>query len=147
MQKLTYPPEFYAQRGDILVAANGGHKGDYYLFLRTASGPDKDMFGNSLPGTERHSFNLFNLNNGKARQSEIDRQFVSKLNGIDQFIPLRELENHFGFRLAVVTDELTIAPKVKAVVDNERKTELAVLAQDFLRMIGAGSMPGHAYVM
>ena len=149
MQHLTYPPELYAQRGDILVAASGDHKNDYYMLIRTASGSDRDMFGNILPGTKRHSFNLVNLNNGKARQSEIERLFVTKQDGIEQFIPLRDLENHFGFKLAVVTDELTIAPKVKAAVDQEREGELTMLAEDFLRMIGAGTTCGGrtCYVM
>jgi hypothetical protein len=151
MQKLTFPPSLYAQRGDILVATSGSHKGDYYMFLRTASGPDKDMLGNDLPGIMRHSFNLFNLNNGKARQSEIDRLFVSKLDGVNEFIKIADLEQHFGFGLSVVTDELTIAPKVKAAVDTERAAErsqeLSELIADFLRMITDAPKVQMHYVM
>ena len=100
------------KRGDILRATNGPHKGDYYLFARTCAGPDTNVVGQPIDGTKNYAYNLFNLSNGKARQTESHKILVSWRDGVNFTVGLPLIESHFGMTFELATDMVTVGPKI-----------------------------------
>lgn len=118
-----------AKRGDILRVTAGPHAGGAYRFVRTMSGRDRDLCGDEV-GPTRYTYNLFNVNTGKARVTENSRQFRSTFDGVNSPIPLTALENFFGLGLRNVTDEPTIAPVVNKAIDAQQvKQDVAAAMQ------------------
>ena len=109
------------KRGDILTARSGEHAGENYLLVRVASNERTSGFGNELqyPTTD-YLFNLVNTNTGKARITELDRLFETTRDGINNPIPLRDLEKHFKMTFQKATDVRAIASDVNKAVDARR---------------------------
>ena len=134
------------KRGDILRATNGPHKGDYYLFARTCAGPNTNVVGQPIDGTKTYAYNLFNLSNGKARQTESHKIFVSWRDGVDFGFKPNTLEDHFGMTFELATDMVTVGPKVSEVIaEQENQDEGIALVKDFLKAMsdafGVGFVP------
>ena len=115
----------YVKRGAILRAMSGPTKGDYYLFVRTMGGQDKtfDFLGNEIPGMHgmtSYAYKLVNITDvGKARQTEVERQFITSDDGVTWRIPLDKLVAHYGIDLVDVTDVSEIKVNVKEILDNK----------------------------
>lgn len=125
------------KRGDILRATSGEHKGDYYLFARTCAGPNTNVVGQPINGTKTYAYNLFNLSNGKARQTESHKIFVSWRDGVDFGFKPNTLEDHFGITFELATDMVTVGPKVTEVIaKQENQDESIALVKDFMKAIG-----------
>lgn len=137
------------KRGDILRATNGPHKGDYYLFARTCAGPNTNVVGQPIDGTKNYAYNLFNLSNGKARQTESHKIFVSWRDGVDFGFKPGTLEDHFGMTFELATDMVTVGPKItEAVAVQENQNQDIALVKDFLKAmseaLGVGFVPAPA---
>ena len=125
------------KRGDILRATSGEHKGDYYLFARTCAGPNTNVVGQPINGTKTYAYNLFNLSNGKARQTESHKIFVSWRDGVVTGFKPNTLEAHFGMTFELATDMVTVGPKVSEVIaKQENQDESIALVKDFMKAIG-----------
>lgn len=137
------------KRGDILRATNGPHKGDYYLFARTCAGPNTNVVGQPIDGTKNYAYNLFNLSNGKARQTESHKILVSWRDGVNFTVGLPRIENHFGMTFELATDMVTVGPKItEAVAVQENQNQDIALVKDFLKAmseaLGVGFVPAPA---
>ena len=137
------------KRGDILRATSGEHKGDYYLFARTCAGPNTNVVGQPINGTKNYAYNLFNLSNGKARQTESHKIFVSWRDGVNFTVGLPLIESHFGMTFELATDMVTVGPKItEAVAVQENQDENITLVKDFLKAmseaLGVGFVPAPA---
>lgn len=125
------------KRGDILRATSGEHNGDYYLFARTCAGPNTNVVGQPIDGTKTYAYNLFNLSNGKARQTESHKIFVSWRDGVVAGFKPSTLEAHFGMTFELATDMVTVGPKVTEVIaKQENQDESIALVKDFMKAIG-----------
>ena len=124
-------------RNTILEALSGEHRGEFYRLSRVAGGKDRDCMGNMIATSPmRYAFNLFNVNTGKARQTETDRLFVTTLDGVNQGIPLHKLESHFNMQFQVATNEPVIAPKVNAaIVEEQAKSHTINMAKVLLSLL------------
>lgn len=117
----------YIKRGAILRCTSGATKGHYYLFVRTMGGQDKtfDFLGNELPGMNgatSYTYNLVNVTDiGKARQTEVDRQFVTTCDGVTWGVSLDELVAHFGIGLEDVTDVASVNVQIKEILDQKHE--------------------------
>jgi len=127
-------------RNTILEALSGPHQGEFYRLSRVTGGKDKDCMGNVIATSPmRYAFNLFNVNTGKARQTETDRLFVTTLDGVNQGIPLHKLESHFNMQFQVATNEPVIAPKVNAAIVEEQKVNTTIdMAKVLLSLLNGG---------
>lgn len=137
------------KRGDILRATTGPHKGDYYLFARTCAGPNTNVVGQPIDGTKNYAYNLFNLSNGKARQTESHKIFVSWRDGVVFGFKPSTLEAHFGMTFELATDMVTVGPKItEAVAVQENQNQDIALVKDFLKAmseaLGVGFVPAPA---
>lgn len=92
------------QRGALLRAVSGEKVGDMYMLVREATNVyAKDAAGNNI-GAPKNLFNLVNLTNeGKTRVSNPNRKLVW---GHDE-VPVDTLEQHFGFQMVLVADNIS----------------------------------------
>lgn len=131
----------YIKRGAILRCTSGPTKGHYYLFVRTMGGQDKtfDFLGNEIPGMDgmtSYAYNLVNITDiGKARQTEVERQFVSSNDGVTWGVPLDELVAHFGIGLEDVTDVASIKVQVKEILDQKHEEKQVEHVLDMAKVI------------
>ena len=115
----------YVKRGAILRCNSGPTSGHFYLLVRTMGGQDKtfDFLGNEIPGMDgmtSYAYNLVNITDvGKARQTEVDRQFVSSIDGVTWGVPLSDLEKHYGLSLMDVTDVSEIKVQMKEILNQK----------------------------
>ena len=104
------------KRGALLRAVSGEKVGDMYMLVREATGVyAKDAAGNNL-GAPKNLFNLVNLTNeGKTRVSRPQRKLVW---GHDE-VPMDVLEQHFGFQMVPLADNISkIEPTLRNVCVN-----------------------------
>jgi hypothetical protein len=92
------------KRGALLRAVSGEKVGDLYMLVREATGVfAKDAAGNNI-GAPKNLFNLINLTNeGKARVSRPERKLIW---GHEE-VPMDVLEQHFGFQIVPVADNIS----------------------------------------
>lgn len=92
------------KRGALLRAVSGEKVGDLYMLVREATGVyAKDAAGNNI-GAPKNLFNLVNLTNeGKTRVSRPQRKLVW---GHEE-VPMDVLEQHFGFQMVPVADNIS----------------------------------------
>lgn len=92
------------KRGALLRAVSGEKVGDLYMLVREATGVfAKDAAGNNI-GAPKNLFNLINLTNeGKARVSRPERKLIW---GHEE-VPMDVLEQHFGFQMVPVADNIS----------------------------------------
>lgn len=125
-------------RGNILRAKTGNTAGHYYLLVRTMSGKDTNFLGGDLcgGGAIRYAFNLVNITDvGKARQTEVERQFVSLRDGVCEGLFLADLEQHYGMGLEDVTSIAEIKVDVKELLDEKKaENDAAKFVQQMLTM-------------
>ena len=101
------------KRGALLRAISGEKVGDLYMLVREATGVfAKDAAGNNI-GAPKNLFNLINLTNeGKTRVSRPQRKLVW---GHEE-VPMDVIEQHFGFQMVPVADNISkIEPLLKGV--------------------------------
>lgn len=104
------------KRGALLRAVSGEKVGDMYMLVREATGVyAKDAAGNNI-GAPKNLFNLVNLTNeGKTRVSRPQRKLVW---GHDE-VPMDVLEQHFGFQMVPLADNISkIEPTLRNVCVN-----------------------------
>lgn len=104
------------KRGALLRAVSGEKVGDLYMLVREATGVfAKDAAGNNI-GAPKNLFNLVNLTNeGKTRVSRPQRKLVW---GHDE-VPMDVLEQHFGFQMVPLADNISkIEPTLRNVCVN-----------------------------
>lgn len=101
------------KRGALLRAVSGEKVGDLYMLVREATGVfAKDAAGNNI-GAPKNLFNLVNLTNeGKTRVSWPERKLIW---GHEE-VPMDVIEQHFGFQMVPVADNISkIEPLLKGV--------------------------------
>lgn len=104
------------KRGALLRAVSGEKVGDMYMLVREATGVyAKDAAGSRI-GSAKNLFNLINLTNeGKARVSRPERKLIW---GHEE-VPMDILEQHFGFQMVPVADNISkIEPTLRNVCVN-----------------------------
>ena len=104
------------KRGALLRAVSGEKVGDMYMLVREATGVyAKDAAGNRI-GSAKNLFNLINLTNeGKARVSRPE----CKLIWGHEEVPMDVLEQHFGFQMVPVADNISkIEPTLRTACVN-----------------------------
>lgn len=92
------------KRGALLRAVSGEKVSDMYMLVREATGVyAKDAAGNRI-GSSKNLFNLVNLTNeGKTRVSRPERKLIW---GHEE-VPMDVLEQHFGFQMVPVADNIS----------------------------------------